>query len=297
MTQQPKVALVTVSGKEKARKPLDPPPVVQLKLPRTDPRQQFLQSPYLFMKVSLLKPDVDEQLHGDQSLLGSLVSSLHRLKDPKGEDGGFFVFGDISIKVQGVFRLRFSLFDLRPQTQNHCAHVQCLGAIDSDVFHVVASKDFKGMEESTYLSRAFSDQGLRLRLRKEARGMKRGYADDAPSAPSPPKRVRTEPEERHPPAMVAFAAPTYEDTPRMPNLPTISLEHQQLQHQQHHPQQHPQQLPQQVPQHHPQHHPQLPQHHPQHHINNIHNMDPNVSFYYNSNIGSYAHGPHHAFNF
>ena len=32
---------------------------------------------------------------------------------------------------------------------------------------VVAAKDFHGMEESSYLSRAFSDQGVRLRLRKE----------------------------------------------------------------------------------------------------------------------------------
>lgn len=36
---------------------------------------------------------------------------------------------------------------------------------------VLAPKDFKGMEESTYLSRAFSDQGVRLRLRKESRAM------------------------------------------------------------------------------------------------------------------------------
>jgi hypothetical protein len=36
---------------------------------------------------------------------------------------------------------------------------------------VVAAKDFHGMEESSYLSRAFSDQGVRLRLRKEPRSI------------------------------------------------------------------------------------------------------------------------------
>ena len=28
-------------------------------------------------------------------------------------DGGFFVFGDLSVKVEGEFRLRFSLFEMR----------------------------------------------------------------------------------------------------------------------------------------------------------------------------------------
>jgi len=27
-------------------------------------------------------------------------------------DGGFFVFGDLSIKIEGEFRLRFSLFEM-----------------------------------------------------------------------------------------------------------------------------------------------------------------------------------------
>lgn len=58
------------------------------------------------------------------------MSSLHRLKDVDntGEcesvysydgvliaslDGGFFVFGDLSVKIEGEFRLRFSLFEMR----------------------------------------------------------------------------------------------------------------------------------------------------------------------------------------
>jgi hypothetical protein len=36
-------------------------------------------------------------------------------------------------------------------------------------FLVVVQKDWKGLQESTYISRAFSDQGVRIRLRKEAR--------------------------------------------------------------------------------------------------------------------------------
>lgn len=69
------------------------------------------------------------------ALTGTLVSSLHRLKDvdntgklglgassrliqsgwadSMGLDGGFFVFGDLSVKIEGDFRLKFTLFEMR----------------------------------------------------------------------------------------------------------------------------------------------------------------------------------------
>ena len=98
-----------------------------------------MQSPYLFMCTSLYKETREEAWDGtaNKSLAGSLVSSLHRLKDvdnkgrfegrfgivvelyPEGlakptlQMEGSLFFGDISVKVQGTFRLHFSLFDLR----------------------------------------------------------------------------------------------------------------------------------------------------------------------------------------
>lgn len=206
--QQPKEALVTVKGKEKFRKPLDPPPMLQLSVSsETDPNQQFLQNPYLFVSVSLYRHDKDEPIEGTPSdtMAGTLVSSLHRLKDIDNKDGAFFIFGDISIKVQGWYKLRFTLYELQPtfislpdlpqyQAMDPCDMLgtyQCLGHATSDKFQVVLPKDFKGLEESTYLSRAFSDQGVRLRLRKEARGMmsnKRSLGGDSDQPPIAKKR-------------------------------------------------------------------------------------------------------------
>jgi hypothetical protein len=126
-----------------------------------------------------LKP-IEHQ--GKQALAGSLVSSLHRLKDTNNQDGGFFVFGDVSCRQVGKHRLHFSLFDLHKETRE----VIFLGAITSKPFDVVLQKDFRGLEESTYLSRAFSDQGVRLRLRKEPRtygAQKRGYNGYTRSSP------------------------------------------------------------------------------------------------------------------
>ena len=70
-----------------------------------------------------------------QVLAGTLVSSLHRLKDIDNtggskldcmsgrdakiliSDGGFFVFGDVSVKIEGEYRLRFSLFEMVRERQ------------------------------------------------------------------------------------------------------------------------------------------------------------------------------------
>lgn len=39
----------------------------------------------------------------------------------------------------------------------------------AEILVVFASKNFPGMAESTFLSRSFGDQGVRLRIRKEPR--------------------------------------------------------------------------------------------------------------------------------
>ncbi|KAF2628751.1 hypothetical protein BU25DRAFT_390615 [Macroventuria anomochaeta] len=178
--QQPREALVVAKGKEKARKAIDPPPVVQLEVKSTiDPQKNFLQNPYLFMMVSLYKADRDEPLPGNESMTGTLSSALHRLKDHNNVDVGLFVFGDISVKMLGTYRLHFRLYEFNPDIFSS----QYLACTTSDKFSVLAPKDFKGMEESTSLSRLIADQGVRLRLRKEARtaaGSKRSYPYDSP---------------------------------------------------------------------------------------------------------------------
>lgn len=45
-------------------------------------------------------------------LSGTTVSSLYRLRDVDNSDGGFFVFGDLAVKQEGKFKLRFSLFEI-----------------------------------------------------------------------------------------------------------------------------------------------------------------------------------------
>lgn len=152
--QQPLRAQIVQENNPKNRKPIDPPPIIELKYDdRHDPHNsQWLVSPRTFMMVTLVNDKDPEETVPGKYLIGQTVSSLHRLKDinNKGEfwvteevsrmarmgfrsfdsrpssrtrvktrvkanalstDGGFFVFGDISARKLGTYRLRFSLFD------------------------------------------------------------------------------------------------------------------------------------------------------------------------------------------
>ncbi|KAG1463157.1 hypothetical protein G6F55_002553 [Rhizopus delemar] len=164
--QQP-VQARSSTNNEKDRRPVDPPPIVQIELDNTNTQesQHFLQNPYLFMCVSLADPDTLEEIVSiSQNILsGQTTSSMYKLKDVNNQDGGFFVFGDLSVKSEGKFRLKFSVFSIDEMG------VTNLKSTYSDIFQVYSTKNFPGMLESTFLSRSFSDQGARIRIRKEHR--------------------------------------------------------------------------------------------------------------------------------
>ncbi|KAK0742396.1 velvet factor-domain-containing protein [Apiosordaria backusii] len=169
--QQPKTGCVALT-KGKDRRPLDPPPIVQLNVsPRVDPAQKYLQNPYLILVAKLVPRDGenDDQQRRPEAkggdLAGTVVSSLYNLKDTDNTQGGFFVFGDLSVKREGTFRIEFILFELRSQTKDCWQLSSCI----TDPFQVYANKSFPGLQESTFLTRTFSDQGVRLRLRKDSR--------------------------------------------------------------------------------------------------------------------------------
>ncbi|KZS89473.1 hypothetical protein SISNIDRAFT_475695 [Sistotremastrum niveocremeum HHB9708] len=110
------------------RRPIDPPPIVQLKvlespsrpsspsasttsppIPPTSP-QSFLQNPYYFMFASLASPDNDEEQH----LLKDNKTRATTGSDTEngGIDAGFFVFPDLSVRVEGSYRLKLTLFEV-----------------------------------------------------------------------------------------------------------------------------------------------------------------------------------------
>ncbi|KAF7343897.1 Velvet domain-containing protein [Mycena venus] len=162
----------------------DDPPYTNL----TSYAQSFLQNPYYFMFASLAKPDDDTELHWlkdgrTRCTTGSVVSSLYALKDPtaapasagegKGKDGpttappasdaGFFVFPDLSVRTEGSYRLKLSLFEVVGNDVRHCK------SIYSAPFYVYTAKKFPGVEESSPLTCSLADQGIKIRIRKDIR--------------------------------------------------------------------------------------------------------------------------------
>ena len=97
------------------------------------------------------------------ALSGTHVSSIHRLKDTNNEEGAFFIFGDLSIKVEGIWALQFNLYQMK---NGECVYIT---SCKSGSFEVQSHKGWVGMQESTPLTRQFAEQGVRLRLRKEPR--------------------------------------------------------------------------------------------------------------------------------
>lgn len=233
VVQQPQQALVA-THKSKSRKPIDPPVVIQLHV-ANDTGQLWMSNPFVFALCRLVGADGSELGPGSAStLIGAQTSSLCRLKDHQNQDGGFFIFGDLTATASGKYKLRFSIFEFQ---RNGC---QLLKETESNVFEVMSAKKFPGMQESTVLSRIFSDQGVRLRLRKETKGGKekrraQGQDDESSRRPeqsqpehaSPShKRIRYEVEQPQNVAPESSNARMPTAMPRAYPMPTTQYSHQ-----------------------------------------------------------------------
>lgn len=91
----------------------------------------YLQNPYYFMHASLVEKDTREDVllikdtrskedmhlfkdNRTKATTGSSVSSLYPLKDIEGngQESGFFVFPDLSVRMEGTYRLKFCLYEM-----------------------------------------------------------------------------------------------------------------------------------------------------------------------------------------
>ncbi|KAI7826808.1 velvet factor-domain-containing protein [Kickxella alabastrina] len=173
---------------EKDRRPLDPPPVVRLRV--RDDNGEFMQSE----EVDIWRFVVSATLwapHANSDR--SIVINPNTLPGPvpmyqpssSAQPGGhnrvqcvlakdeydvlsiFFIFHDLSVRTEGQFRLKFQ-FTVIPSEEEPLAFVESVAW--SSVFEVYSAKTFPGMTDSTELSRAFATQGIKITIRKNSRG-------------------------------------------------------------------------------------------------------------------------------
>lgn len=173
--QQPQRAKVSLVN-ERDRRSIEPPPILQLQWKNCTEEElkKCLQSPFYFIVANLVTEDDPETplMPVQNYLSGTTVSSLYRLRDVDNSDGGFFVFGDLAVKKEGKFKLRFSLFEIVEGQVNNRK------TILSNTFTVYIPKQYPGPVEATFLSRTFSDQGVKMRIRKEHRLQSRKRKSD-----------------------------------------------------------------------------------------------------------------------
>ncbi|ORY24133.1 velvet factor-domain-containing protein [Naematelia encephala] len=194
MRQQPIQARMCGVGEKSDRRPVDPTPIIQLKvidrngedvksanisdrddskrkLRRPEPVQgmSFMQNPYYFLFACLVGGDEKEdELHVIEDgktrfLTGTPVSSLYHLKDLDNSDAAFFVFPDLGVRKEGRYKLKLTLFEIVEQEVYYCTTMY------TSTFSVYSAKKFPGMQSATDLSRSFAEQGLKIRVRKDPR--------------------------------------------------------------------------------------------------------------------------------
>jgi len=203
--QQPERARACGSGPKSSadRRPVDPPPVVELRIYEGDTWERaqnkditFLYNANFFLYATLEHARV--MAHGRVQtpaansppvLTGMPVSGMAYLDRP--QEAGYFLFPDLSVRHEGRYRLTFNLYeetkededkdlvsaDDKNLTQN--MNPATGGSFDfrmevkSNDFLVFSAKKFPGLTESTALSRVVAEQGCRVRIRRDVRMRRR----------------------------------------------------------------------------------------------------------------------------
>ena len=172
----------------------------------------------LYASLEIARPIAHGRMHAGTNLAvltGVAVASTAYLQKPK--EAGYFIFPDLSVRHEGWYRLKFSLFEAvkhaddadvdRPFDQNASdanrdviSHQSMANRMEvqSSPFQVFSAKKFPGLSESTTISRHLADQGCRVRIRREIRQRKRAGEekpeDDGHSSRTSPTPSFAQPE-------------------------------------------------------------------------------------------------------
>lgn len=216
------------------RRPVDPPPIVELKIFEGEPGQErdvtFTVTANYFLFSTLeqarnIAPGRGQQPQNQLTVLtGTPVAGMVYLDRPN--PAGYFIFPDLSVRHEGKYRLSFSLYeelkeakdedkDSDPSKSSDAgdAHVTHRLEVKSVPFTVYSAKKFPGLTESTALSRMVAEQGCRVRIRRDVRMRRRdakgkdwdGYEDETADARS---RMSATPEATaYPPMAHGYADP------------------------------------------------------------------------------------------
>ncbi|KAJ5491191.1 Developmental and secondary metabolism regulator veA [Penicillium diatomitis] len=187
--QQPERARACGAGAKSSadRRPVDPPPVVELRIFESDPVNDaqktditFAYNANFFLYATLDSVRHIAAMRGSAApsasvpvLTGVPVAGVAYLDRPS--QAGYFIFPDLSVRHEGRFRLSFHLIPFGLGSARISSELLALSprsAIAS--FTVYSAKKFPGLATSTSLSRIIAEQGCRVRIRRDVRMRRRG---------------------------------------------------------------------------------------------------------------------------
>ncbi|KAF1942675.1 hypothetical protein EJ02DRAFT_159428 [Clathrospora elynae] len=110
-----------------------------------------------------------------RNLIGMNSVNATRLHDPDGKTGFWFVLQDLSVRTEGKFRLKLSMFDIGMGHGTNATvtngKAPMLAWSFSEAFTVYSAKKFPGVIESTPLSKCFAGQGIKIPIRKDGKNV------------------------------------------------------------------------------------------------------------------------------
>ncbi|KAL4936681.1 velvet factor-domain-containing protein [Aspergillus oleicola] len=204
--QQPQRARACGAGAKSSadRRPVDPPPVIEMLVYESDPHDPekpavdvtfaYNANFFLYATLETARPMAQGRLPSPAPscavLTGVPVAGVAYLDRPMA--AGYFIFPDLSVRHEGLYRLCFHLYEQTKESRDETEGTLSrptpapgkLGAphqfldyrleVCSDPFTVYSAKKFPGLNESTGLSRTIAEQGCRVRIRREVRMRRRG---------------------------------------------------------------------------------------------------------------------------
>jgi hypothetical protein len=175
--QQPDRARVCGFG-GKDRRPIDPPPIVELVI--RDKNGRVIPEPsdlHLFiLHAGLLSGDgerdvsiINAEPNNFRSLMGCTVSNVYSLQNGSDFAGNYFFFSDLSVRMDGVYCLKFSLVNVLHVLTSQDGSSSALATAKTAPFRAYTAKRFPGMLESSDLMKALAYHGVKMVIRKEGR--------------------------------------------------------------------------------------------------------------------------------
>ncbi|KAI7847305.1 velvet factor, partial [Circinella umbellata] len=159
----------------KDRRPISPPPIVELLITTSNGNRvnaEDVDISFLIVLCDNWQADGMTEANviaepSKRNLVGSLVASAIKLYNVQGQLGIYFIFSDISVRLEGVYRLGFSLVDVRSPCISSDQSSSILAKIFTNAFTIYPAKSFPGVAGMTELSQCFLKQGVKIPVRKE----------------------------------------------------------------------------------------------------------------------------------